>query len=94
MREPPQAHYTHVVTARNAGRVMSVDNRRLARVAKLAGAPKAPAAGLVFYTPLGVMVERGEPLFTIHAEAPGELAYAMAYLKAQTEEIVSVGETA
>jgi hypothetical protein len=29
-------------------------------------------------------VVRGQPLFTLHAEAPGELAYALQYLAAQT----------
>lgn len=92
LREPPQARYTHVVTAKHAGRVVSIDNRRLARAAKLAGAPKSPAAGLMLHAPLGTSVEPGQPLFTIHAEAPGELAYTVAYLAAQTEDIVALGE--
>ncbi len=28
-------------------------------------------------------VEAGMPLFTVHAEAPGELAYALDYIAAQ-----------
>lgn len=83
MRTPPHAAHTHVVTASMAGTVASIDNRRLARVAKLAGAPQSPAAGLYLHTPLGRHVERGEPLFTLHTESPGELAYALAYLYAQ-----------
>jgi thymidine phosphorylase len=80
MRSPPKAQHTHVVAAERAGRIVRIDNRRLARVAKLAGAPKAPAAGLEFHTPLETVVERGQPLFTVHAEAQGELAYALAYV--------------
>ena len=83
MRVPPQAAHTHVVTSPTAGPVISIDNRRLARVAKLAGAPQSPAAGLYLHTPVGTRVERGQPLFTLHAETPGELAYALAYLYAQ-----------
>jgi thymidine phosphorylase len=56
-----------------------VDNRRLARVAKLAGAPQAPAAGLEVCARIGSVVERGQPLFLVHAESPGELEYALAY---------------
>lgn len=93
MREPPRARYTHVVTAQHAGRVVRIDNRRLARVAKLAGAPGAHAAGLEFHAALGTAVEAGQPLFTVHADAPGELAYALAYLAAQQEDIVALGET-
>ena len=40
VREFPQAQFTHPVTAPRAGRVVSIDNRLLARIAKLAGAPK------------------------------------------------------
>ena len=64
-------------------RVTAIDNRRLARVAKLAGAPRAPAAGLELHAPLGTVVKPGQPLFTVHAEAPGELAYALDYIAAQ-----------
>lgn len=65
MREPPVAAYTHVVTAPHAGRVLSIDNRRLARLAKLAGAPNAPAAGLELHTPFGTPVAAGQPVLTL-----------------------------
>ena len=80
MRVPPVARLTEAVVSPRAGVVTSIDNRLLARVAKLAGAPKAAAAGLELHTPLGAAVARGEPLFTVHAEASGELAYALAYV--------------
>ncbi|MTV36347.1 thymidine phosphorylase family protein [Duganella radicis] len=83
MREPPRADYTQVVAALHGGRLIAIDNRRLARLAKLAGAPKAPAAGLELHRPLGSQLEAGEPLLTLHAESPGELAYAAAYAAAQ-----------
>ena len=81
MRTPPTAPQQHEVAARSAGVVRSVDNRKLARVAKLAGAPDAPAAGLEFLTPIGTCVERGQPLFTLHAETPGEMNYALEYVE-------------
>ncbi|HEU4708678.1 MAG TPA: thymidine phosphorylase, partial [Methylophilaceae bacterium] len=87
LREPPISTHTHVVTAQAAGRVDAIDNRRLARIAKLAGAPRARAAGLELHTPLGVTVERGQPLFTVHAETPGELDYALHYVNAQPDII-------
>ncbi len=91
MREPPVSAYTHVVTAPHAGRVLSIDNRRLARLAKLAGAPRATAAGLELHTPLGTQVGAGQPVLTVHADAPGELAYALQYLESQ-KPIVTLGE--
>lgn len=83
MREPPRAAHTQPVLAQHSGTVVAVDNRVLARVAKLAGAPKAAAAGMRFHAPLGSMVEVGQPLFTLHADSPGELAYALAYAQSQ-----------
>ena len=91
MREPPRAPYTRVLCAAHAGRVAAVDNHALACAAKLAGAPKAPAAGLVFHAPLGTQIDVGQPLLTLHAETPGELAYAMAYAERQ-EHLVTIVE--
>jgi len=91
MREPPHSRHTHTVTAMRAGRVVRIDNRRLARIAKFAGAPTDPAAGLDFFAPLGSSVDAGQPLFTIHAESPGELAYAREYLASQ-KDIVVLGD--
>ena len=89
---PPRARYTTPVTSIHAGRIAGIDNRRLARIAKLAGAPRAPAAGLELHTPIGAPVEVGQPLFTVHAETPGELSYALSYVQAQPP-VVQVGVT-
>lgn len=76
-REPTLAPFTAEVVAQAAGRITAIDNRRLARVAKLAGAPASPAAGLDMALRIGDLVERGQPLFTVHAQSRGELAYAL-----------------
>jgi len=89
MRTPPRAAHTHVIVANHRGRVGAIDNRRLSRVAALAGAPKAHAAGVLFHAPIGTAVEVGQPLMTIHAESPGELAYARTYAQAQ-EDLVQI----
>jgi thymidine phosphorylase len=85
MRDPPQAAHRRPVVAAHAGRVVDIDNRRLARVAKLAGAPVAPAAGVDFLVPIGTLVERGQPLFVVHADARGELEYAFDYVAKQPD---------
>ncbi|MFZ5912957.1 MAG: thymidine phosphorylase, partial [Pseudomonadota bacterium] len=81
LREPPRALHAHPILAAHAGSVVHIDNRVLAKIAKLAGAPGAKAAGLEFHTPLGTQVEKGMPLFTVHAESRGELAYALEYVR-------------
>jgi thymidine phosphorylase len=92
LRQPPKAAYNHVIAATHHGRVVAIDNRRVARVAKLAGAPKAQAAGILFHTSLGANVAAGQPLMTIHAESPGELAYARTYADTQ-EDMILLQET-
>ncbi len=84
LRQPPLAACSHVLEARHAGRVVAVDNRKLATLAKLAGAPRAAAAGVRFFAPLGSRLEVGQPMLAIHAESPGELAYALEYAEAQS----------
>ena len=86
---PPKARHTREIVAVHAGRIVRFDNRLLARVAKLAGAPKAPAAGLDLHVRLGQRVVRGEPLYTVHAETPGELAYALDFAAGKTD-VVSI----
>jgi thymidine phosphorylase len=78
-REPPRAAHTTIITAAEAGVISAIDNRLLSRLAKLAGAPRDPAAGLELHAHLGERVEKREPLMTLHAETRGELDYALQY---------------
>ncbi|WP_082117893.1 thymidine phosphorylase family protein [Pandoraea apista] len=92
MHEPLVGRHSKPVTARHPGVVTAVDNRHLAGVAKLAGAPAAPRAGVVFEAPIGTSVVAGQPLFTIYAESQGELEYAYEYA-CRFPAIVAVGES-
>ena len=85
MRTPRIAAYRRVISAPRAGLVAHIDNRRLAKVAKLAGAPEDNAAGLELHIGLGERVASQQPLYTIHAESPGELSYALAYARANPD---------
>ena len=53
--------------------------------AQLAGAPDDPAAGIVLHVRLGDGVVAGAPLVTVHAQAPGQLAYALDYAAANPD---------
>lgn len=87
-RTPPQAAHRRPVPSDRAGVVTSIDNRRLARVAKLAGAPRSAAAGLDLHVHVGTTVDRDEPLFTVHAQSLGELEYALRYLESEPTIVV------
>lgn len=78
-REPGRAPHRHVVTASRAGAITAIDNRRIARIAKLAGAPGRKTSGVLVLVRVGDRVAPGQPLFEIHAETPGELAWAGDY---------------
>jgi thymidine phosphorylase len=80
LRALPVARFHREVEARDAGIVRALDNRKLARVAKLAGAPRAAAAGLDLHVQVGDAVARGRPLFTLYSDSAGEMAYALDYL--------------
>ena len=75
----PTAHYQHDEPADRSGVVTAIDNRRLARLAKLAGAPFHPAAGLRLAVNVGSEVQAGQPLFTLLSESKGQRDYAMEF---------------
>lgn len=83
LRTIPKAEYLHPVLAAKSGKIICMDNRRLARIAKLAGAPAAAAAGIDLHVRIGDAIEKGQPLFTIHAVTKGEQDYALDYLTNQ-----------
>lgn len=82
--EPQFARYRADVLAPRDGMVLAIDNRRLSKVAKLAGAPVSAAAGLVSRSRIGDRVVAGEPLFTVYAQSKGQLEYALDYTRACT----------
>lgn len=86
-REPESAKYSRTVEAEFAGIISEIDNRKIAQVAKLSGAPDAPEAGVDLFVHLQQRVERGQPLFSIHANSPGELEYAFEYYKQNHQTI-------
>jgi thymidine phosphorylase len=89
MRTPPKAANVHPLIAPHAGRIVYINNRKLARLAKLAGAPEAKAAGVFMNVSLGQEIDKGQGMLDIHAETKGELAYALDYT-ARSPDIIEV----
>jgi thymidine phosphorylase len=82
MRTPPVSSRKQSLRAQASGRLAEIDNRKIARLAKLAGAPDDKAAGVELLMRVGQTVTPGQELCVVHAEAPGELEYALAYAAA------------
>jgi thymidine phosphorylase len=91
MREPPLAMHTAEIAATTSGEVTEIDNRKLARIAKLAGAPDDKAAGVDLHVRLGDRVEAGQPVYTIHSEHRGILEYTLRYAE-HDDDIILIGE--
>ncbi len=70
------------------GRSTTAGSRALA---KLAGAPDDKAAGVDMHVRVGDAVTNGQPLCTVHADSPGELAYAFDFAEAN-RDIIAIGE--
>jgi thymidine phosphorylase len=80
---PPPAPFRQVVAAPADGRIRAIDCWQIARVAKCAGAPANPGAGVRLRRTVGDVVTRGEPLLEIHAQSAAQLSFAVGYAAAQ-----------
>ena len=81
LQGPPPARFvlgglTHDVLAQRSGRIEDVDCYRIARIARLAGAPLDRGAGIDLMRKAGDFVERGETIYRIYADRAGELDLA------------------
>jgi len=89
-KEPLLAKYKYEVKAKAGGVIKTIDNRKLAKLAKLAGAPDNKASGIDFLSKIGTKVQKGDTLYVIYAEAEGELDYALEYLNIEEDKIITI----
>ncbi len=82
---PSEAPYRRIMLAPADGRIREIDCWEIARVAKRAGAPANPSAGVRLLHTVGDVVARGEPLFEIHAQSEAQLEFGRAYAEAHPE---------
>ncbi|WP_374301844.1 thymidine phosphorylase family protein [Ferrovibrio sp.] len=81
------------VLAPKDGVVMSIDCLRIARIARVAGAPAFKGAGVDLLKKTGDTARKGEPLYRIHAALPADLGFA-ADLAAQDSGFIVNGSPA
>jgi thymidine phosphorylase len=80
-REPLVATLQRPIAADRPGRITEIDNRKIGRIAKFAGAPDDAGAGVVLHARLGDRVSTGQRLMTLYADSSSELAFAVDYAK-------------
>jgi len=66
-----------VVRAPERGYVIELNNSSLVAIARAAGAPHDPGAGLEIHAKKGAKVNKGDPIFTIHADRSWRLDKAV-----------------
>jgi len=87
--EPVLAPYKIEIKAEKSGVLKRIDNRKIAKLAKLLGAPKAKSAGIVLNAHLQDQIQVNQLLYTLYAESKGELNYALEY-KNNHNDIITI----
>ena len=82
------APYQFEMHAPTSGTVKKINNRKIAKLAKLSGAPQSKLAGISMNVRLGDEIEKGGLLYRLHAESNGELNYALEYYENHDDIIV------
>lgn len=65
------------LTSQHDGYVIALHNKNLVLIARAAGSPKDKGAGIVLLKKRGQKVDKGEPLFEIHADNQVKLDHAL-----------------
>jgi thymidine phosphorylase len=73
---PALGPLTFEICANQAGAVTDIDNLQVARIARLAGAPKVVGAGVDLMRKLGDLVVAGDVLYRVHAGFQSDLEFA------------------
>lgn len=68
--------HVHEICAAEDGRVAAIDCHRMARIARLAGAPMDKGAGIDLLHKVGAKVRKGQSLYRIHAQSATGLGFA------------------
>ncbi|NAW35403.1 thymidine phosphorylase family protein [Halomonas alimentaria] len=87
---PPLAPHRFEVLAPEDGVVVGIDNLKLARIARLAGAPKALGAGVDMAVRLGDTIRAGQTLYTVYAAFRNELS--LAHQSSERDSGVTLGQ--
>ena len=86
--KPFVAPYQFEVHAPKHGLIKKINNRKIAKLAKLSGAPQSKSAGISLNIHLEEKIEKGHVLYTLYAESKGELNYALEYYGSHDDIII------
>jgi thymidine phosphorylase len=75
--QPSLGHLSKEVVAPSTGKVTAIDNYRMARIARRAGAPFDSGAGVDLHRKVGDSVQQGEPLYTVYSCHASDFRFAL-----------------
>ncbi|MEM2948205.1 MAG: AMP phosphorylase [Candidatus Anstonellales archaeon] len=78
----PLGEHKYSVKADRSGKIAHIDNKKISKIARAAGAPTDKGAGIYLYRAKGDRVEKGDILFDIYAESEEKLDFAIKALDA------------
>ncbi|VVC03798.1 AMP phosphorylase [Candidatus Bilamarchaeum dharawalense] len=73
--------HTHIVTSEVSGSIFHIDNKTMAKIARIAGSPRDKGAGVLLHRVRGDRVEVGDKLYTIFAESEAKLDFTIKAIK-------------
>jgi len=76
----PMAEQMSDYRATKSGKIVHIHNGVISKVARIAGAPHDPGAGLYIKKLVGEKVKKGDVLFTLYADSDQRLRYAVEFL--------------
>ncbi len=75
--------YHQAITAKKNATITHIDNKRISKAARIAGAPKDKRAGIYLHAKKGSILKKGDIIYTIFAENPKKLEYALEYITSE-----------
>ncbi|MBU1203899.1 MAG: AMP phosphorylase [Nanoarchaeota archaeon] len=69
--------YSHIIRTKKSGTIHSINNKEIAKIARMAGSPVDKGAGIYLWVHVRDKVKKGGKLFTLYSENKTRLKYAL-----------------
>jgi AMP phosphorylase len=79
--------FKKIIRTKKLGKIVSIDNKKINFLARIAGCPADKKAGIYLHKKTGDIVKKNDPIVTIYAESKRKLKYAVKIFK-KTEAII------
>jgi thymidine phosphorylase len=87
---PPLGAHSKTILSARSGKITSMNNKVVGRIALLAGAPNNLGAGVSLAAHVNDFVQSGEPLFTIYSDSEEALAYGVRHWEAAQSSAILI----